>query len=79
MLKFRFVHRVKRGDYLIQKRSWLGTWHYAEYVTSFSSEGFADTSCYCDGDKEKLLETFLKAYNVGRETALLEYPMLVMR
>jgi hypothetical protein len=78
MLKFRFIHRVKRGDYLIQKRSWLGTWRYAEYVTSFR-EGLTVTSYYCDRDKEKLLENFLKAYNVGRETTLLEYPMLVMR
>jgi hypothetical protein len=77
MFKYRFIHRTKHNDYLIQRKNWLGFWSNVRFIEDLSVELPVGILVY-DEDKDKLLNRVLVAYNLGRDTILLEYPTLIM-
>lgn len=78
MFKYRFVHRTKYDDYLIQRKNWLGLWRYVSFIEELTVE--LPIGILVSGkDKDKLLNRVLVAYNIGINTTLLEYPTLIMK
>jgi hypothetical protein len=78
MFKYRFIHRIKSDDYLIQRKNWLGQWRYVRFIDDIRAE-LPVGILVSDKDKGKLLKRVLVAYNIGINTTLLEYPLLIMK
>lgn len=75
-IKIRFIKR--RGDYLIQKRTFFGRWKYIGYTinTGYGS-GY---NLYCQKTKSELLEEVLeKHYKMDKRfVQVIEYPKIKM-
>jgi hypothetical protein len=73
-IKIRFVKRT--GDYLIQRKTWLGRWKYLGYSVDMGYGGFYQL--YCKDTKNELLDEVLdRHYQVCRKhVEIVEYPAI---
>ncbi len=71
-IKIRFVKRT--GDYLIQRKTWMGRWKYLGYSVDMGYGGFYQL--YCKDTKDELLDEVLdRHYQVCRKhVEIVEYP-----